>query len=247
MWAWYAGKACLYFGSDGDTILQVTPAATGDPYLLKFTISGMTKGKLVVSNFEEALEFTEDGIYTMLVTPLNGTLAFRATVDTNGDLFFGCIDSVEEYTLGIFTPMVSQCINLMDDQGCLVLVEASCDSNNLNFAWSGLTLSARIKAKFAKVAYKTERTPYIDASGNEQVIYFDGQRERFLQVDAAPTWTHDFLYLCMAVDTLLINSTSYVVAEEEYPDIKWNKGMTLGTVELKIREKVNKLNKTNCG
>lgn len=246
MWAWYAGKACFFSGSEGDTLLQAVPVTPGETYFLKFTISGMTQGKLIIRDFEETLEFTANGTYTVLATPVTSVLSMVASVN-GSDLFYGCIDNIEMYTFGVFTPYVSQCVNLLEDQGCLVLVEASCDSNNLNFAWSGLTLSMRLKAKFAKVAYKTQKEPYIDASGNEQILYFDGQRERFLQVDAAPTWTHDFLYLCMAVDTFLINNTSYIIADDEYPEIKWNKAMIEGTVELKIREKINKINKTNCG
>jgi hypothetical protein len=246
MWSWYASKACFFSGNDGDAILQVTPQVAGNPYLLKFTISGMTQGKLQITNYDHSMEFTESGTYVVLVEPLNSTLAFRATAD-GSDLFYGCIDNVEEYPLGAFSPMVSQCINLQEDQGGLMLIEASCNSNNLNFAWSGLTLSMRIKAKLAKVAYKTQREPNIDSAGEEQIIYFDGHRSRFLQVDAAPIWTHDFLYLCMAADTLNIDSVSYVIDEEEYPDIKWNKSFKEGTVEMKIKPRVNKLNKTNCG
>jgi len=245
-WTWYSGKACFFSGNDGDMLLQVVSQTPGESYLLKFTISGLTQGKVEIKNYEETLEFTENGTYTVLVTPENTTLAFLAR-SVGMDLFSGCIDDVELYSLSIFTPYASQCISLLTDQGCLMLVEASCNSSNLNFNWTTLSLTMRIKAKLAKLAFKTQRGPYIDASGNEQILYFDGQRERFLQVDHTPTWTHDFLYLCMAVDTLLINGTSYVIAEDEYPDIKWNKAMIEGTVELRIREKINKLNKTNCG
>ena len=64
-WVSSGGKACFSTGVDGDMLLQVVPQTPGDKYILKFTISGMTQGKLRVDNYEETLEFTEDGLYTV--------------------------------------------------------------------------------------------------------------------------------------------------------------------------------------
>lgn len=248
-WTWYSGKACLLSGSEGDMILQTISQLAGNQYVIKFDILGMTQGKLKLNNYEEKLEFTEDGSYAVLGTALNSTLVFTGELDGNGELFNGCIDNVAAYQFSTFQSIAcSPCINVQAQQDeCLLVFTVSDTGTNLGFDWSDLELKARIKARFAKGDYDTRKESFDDNGGDYIITYFDGKKNKSLLVDAAPGYIHDFLYMCMGVSSLLINGVEYNFVDDDYPSITWNKTLTEGTVELRIRKKNYKLNKTNCG
>jgi hypothetical protein len=248
-WIFYSGKACLFSGADGDMILQDINMSIGTQYVLVFTISGMTQGVLEVQGFEESFEFTEDGTYAIVGTASNDKVTFLGREDESEFLFDGCIDSVQAYTFASQTSSAcSPCINVREDQDdCLLLITAENDNNALNFNWTGLTLKARIDARFARVDYSTNKEDLDDNGGDHIVTYFDGKKNRDLLVQAAPIYIHDFLFMCMGVDTFKINGVEYSIVDDKYPAIEWNKQFTEGAVEIKIRKKNYKLTKTNCG
>lgn len=248
-WTWYSGKACLLSGSEGDMILQTISQMAGNQYVIKFDIVGSTQGILRLNNYEETNDFIEDGSYAVIGTAENGTLVFSAHEDGNGDLFNGCIDNVAVYQFSTLTSLAcSPCINVQADQDdCLLLITVTNSGTALGMQWDDLELKARIKAKFAKVDYDTKAESFDDSAGDYITTYFDGKKNRSLLVDAVPVYMHDFLYMCRGVDSLTINGVEYSFVWEDYPSITWNKTITEGTVELPIRKKNTKLNKTNCG
>lgn len=248
-WIWYSGKACLLSGNPGDMILQVIAQNPGTQYVIKFTISGMTQGMLKLDNYTEVHEFEENGTYAVLGTAQNGTLVFTGENDDNGDLFDGCIDSVEVYSFASQeTLSCSPCINVASDlDSCLLTITAENNNNALNFGWDGLTLKARIGARFARAEYLDNKEAFDDNAGDHIVTYFDGKKNRDLLIDPAPIFIHDFLFMCRGVDTFKINGVEYSLVDDKYPAIVWNKSLKEGTVELKVRKKNFKLNKTNCG
>lgn len=247
-WIWYSGKACLFSGNPGDMILQVTSQVAGSQYVIKFTITGMTQGKIRLNNYTETHDFEENGTYAVLGTAQNSTLVFTGELDDDGNLFNGCIDVIENYSFSSQTSIAcSPCVNVEAEQDeCLLLMTAENVNNALGFGWSGLTLKARIGAKFAKVEYDENAEEIDDNSGDRITTYFDGKKNRNLQIEAAPIFIHDFLFMCKGVDTFKIGGVEYAIIDK-YPQITWNKGETEGTVELKVRKKNYKLNKTNCG
>lgn len=247
-WTWYSGKACLLSGNPGDMILQVVSQSAGIQYVIKFTISGMTQGKLKLNNYEEEIEFEENRTYAVVGTAVNGTLVFTGELDGSGDLFNGCIDGVEVYTLASQTEIsCSPCLNVREEQDeCLLVMTAESTGNALNFNWEGLTLKARIGARFAKVEYDETSEELDDNNGEHLTVYFDGKKNRNLQIDAAPIFVHDFLFMCKGVDSFKINGAEYVILDR-YPSINWNRKETEGTAELRVRKKNYRLNKTNCG
>lgn len=247
-WTWYSGKACLLSGSEGDMILQVISQSAGNAYVIKFDIVGMTQGKIKLNNYEENYEFDSDGSYAVVGTAINSTLVFTGELDENGDLFNGCIDNVAVVQFGnLVEEACSPCINVKEEQDdCLLLLTVENTGNALNFDWSDLTLKARISAKFAKVEYETREESFDDNGGDYITTYFDGKKNRNLQVSAAPIYIHDFLFMAKGVDSLTINGTAYVIVNDGYPSIAWNKTFTEGTVELLVRKRNSKLNKTNC-
>lgn len=247
-WSWYSAKACYMGTSGGEVLHQPSVFTVGNYYVLKFTISGLTQGELNTASLSGTHIFSEDGTHVVYGQAVSTSLFFQAAYDDFGNIFNGCIDFVEVYNFSSFSEFaVSPCLQVQDDDGCLMLIEATNNHDALGFAWNDLTLSARIDAKFAKVQYKTDMETSVDSLGNKTVIYFDGNRIRSLLVQAAPGFIHDFLYMCMAVDGFSINGTDYVMQDEEYPSIKWNTRLLEGTVELLLRKKIAKLNKTNCG
>ncbi len=246
-WIWYGGKACFFSGNEGDMILQPISMDVGTQYIIKFTITGMTQGVVKINNFEEVNEFTEDGTYATLGTAINGILVFTAELDEDDDLFYGCIDQVEVYSFSSQVATVSPCISVQTTQPeCLLLMTAENNNNALNFKWDNLILKARIGAKFAKVEYQEDSEELDDNGGDHIATYFDGKKNRLLQIEAAPIFIHDFLFMCKGVDTFKIGGVEYVIIDK-YPTIVWNKAGTEGTAELKVRKKNYKLNKTNCG
>jgi hypothetical protein len=247
-WEWDNGAACLSSGSEGDMILEPISMVAGTQYIIKFTISGMVQGVLRLNNFQDVNEFTEDGTYVVFGTAVNGTLVFTGELDDDDYLFYGCIDSVEVYSFASQSTLgCSPCINVQATQPeCLLLMTAENDNNALNFAWDGLVLKARISAKFAKVEYDEDSEDLDDNGGDHITTYFDGKKNRLLQLNAAPVFIHDFLFMCKGVDTFKIGGVEYAIIDK-YPSITWNKGETEGVAELKVRKKNYKLNKTNCG
>jgi hypothetical protein len=248
-WIWYSGKACLMSGDSGDYLLQDINMTIGNRYIIFFTVSGMTSGRLSIGNFEENNIITDNGAYAILGTALGDKLIFTGLTDDNDELFNGCIDSVYVFTnFDSISPIAcSPGINVKEEQDeCLLLVTAENDNNALGFQWAGLTLKARIPAKFAKVEYD-ESTEELDDNGGDHITtYFDGKKNRNLQVSASPIFIHDFLFMCKGVDTWGINGVQYSQIDK-YPAINWNTSEKEGTVELKVRKKNYKLNKTNCG
>lgn len=248
-WTWYSGKACLLSGSEGDMILQTISQSGGNQYIIRFDIVGMTQGKLKLDNYEETFEFDINGSYAVVGTAENSTIVFSGELDEDENLFNGCIDNVAVYSFSSGNSLAcSPCINVSEDQDeCLLLFTVTDTGVNLNFDWTDLELKARIKAKFAKVDYDTRKEAFDDNGGDYLVTYFDGKKNRNLLVDAVPVFMHDFLYMCIGVDSLIIGTTEYKIIEDDYPSITWNHTLKEGTVELRIRKKNNKLNKTNCG
>lgn len=247
-WIWYSGKACLLSGDNGDYLAQDVNMTPGTQYIVFFTVSGMSSGRLAVGNFDETHVISENGTYALAGEAASDTVIFTGLIDSDGDLFNGCIDSVRvfEFT-GLEELACSPCINVQEELGGCLLVTAENDNTALNFNWNDLILKARIPAKFAKVEYDTSKESLDDNGGDRITTYFDGKKNRSLQVDASPVFIHDFLYMCMGVDTLKFNGVEYVIVDDNYPNITWNKSETEGTVELKVRKKNSKLNKTNCG
>ncbi len=247
-WSWYSGKACYLGTSGGEILLQVDVFTPGELYVMKFTVSGQSKGKLRASSLSGTHIYTEDGTYVVYGTASIADLQFIADLDDSDEIFDGCIDSIEVYNFSQLEEFAtSPCLQVQDDAGCLMLIEATNETDALGFNFDDLTLSLRLDAKFAKVEYKTDMEASVDSEGNKSIIYFDGNRIRSLLVQAAPTYIHDFLYMCMAIDGFSINGVDYVMQNEEYPSIKWNTRFLEGTVEIPIRKKIAKLNKTNCG
>lgn len=248
-WIWYSGKACLFSGNEGDMILQTISQTVGNQYVIKFDIVGRTQGKLKLDNYEEVHEFTTDGSYAVIGTAQNNTLVFSGELDEDDNLFDGCIDNIAVYEFNTLTSTAcSPCINVSSDQDeCLLLFNVTNTGTQLGFQWDDLELKTRIKARFAKADYESRKEAFDDNGGDFIITYFDGKKQRMLLVDAVPVYIHDFLFMCMGVDTLTINSVEYVLIDDEYPSITWNKSMTEGTVELKLRKKNYRLNKTNCG
>jgi hypothetical protein len=247
-WIWYSGKACMLSGNPGDMIFQSISQTIGVQYVIKFTVSGMTQGMLRLNNYEETNEFTENGTYAVPGIAENSLLIFTGELDDDDNLFDGCIDGVEVYSFESQEILAcSPCINVQQDQGSCLLMTAENDNNALNFQWDGLTLKARISAKFARVNYDSDAEELDDNGGDHITTYFDGKKNRDLLVDAVPVFIHDFLFMCKGVDTFKINGVEYSLVDEKYPSITWNKSLKEGTVELKVRKKNYKLNKTNCG
>lgn len=248
-WTWYSGKACFFSGSAGDMILQPISQTAGNQYVIKFDVIGLTQGKIKLNNYEENFEVDNNGSYAVLGTAQNNTLVFTAELDSNDDLPIGsCIDNVEVFQFSTFSPLAcSPCINVQETQDeCLLLFTVTNTGTALGFNWDALELTTRIKAKFAKSDYETKKEAFDDSAGDYIITYFDGKKNRSLLVDAVPVYIHDFLFMCMGVGSLVIGETEYVLVDDDYPSISWNKSITEGTVELKIRKKNYKLNRTNC-
>jgi hypothetical protein len=248
-WIWYSGKACLLSGNPGDMILQSIAQVAGTQYVIKFTISGMTQGIMRLNNYTETHDFTQNGTYAVLGTAVNSTLIFTGELDEDDALFNGCVDTIAVYTFASQTELAcSPCLHVAEQlDTCLLLVTAENDINALNFSWTDLVLKARIGAKFARVDYQTSKEDLDDNGGDHIVTYFDGKKNRDFLVDPAPVFIHDFLFMCMGVDTFKIAGVEYSLVDDKYPSITWNKSLKEGTVELKVRKKNYKLNKTNCG
>lgn len=246
-WTWYSGKACLLSGNEGDMILQTISQIAGTKYVIRFDIVGMTKGILRLNNYEEILEFTSNGSYAVIGTAINGTLVFTGQSDDDG-LFDGCIDNVAAYTFSSLSLQAcSPSISVQENQDdCLLLLQVSNSGTQLGMQWDDLDLKARINAKFAKVEYDAKLESFNDSAGDYITTYFDGKKNRLLQVEAAPLFIHDFLFMCRGAETVLINGIEYSFVWEEYPSITWNHSITEGTVELLVRKKNSRLNKTNC-
>jgi hypothetical protein len=250
-WIWYSGKACLLSGESGDYILRDIDMTIGLRYLVFFSVSGMSAGRLSIGNFEETEVISGNGGYAITGIAAGDKLIFTGLTDSEGDLFNGCIDTVRVFAFSEFSDFenigCSPCINVEEEQDeCLVLVTAENSNNALGFGWEGLTLKARIGAKFAKVEYDENSEELDDNGGDHITTYFDGKKSRNLQIAAAPIYVHDFLFMCKGVDTLKINGVEYSIIDK-YPSITWNPSEKEGTVELKVRKKNYKLNKTNCG
>jgi hypothetical protein len=248
-WSFSGGKACFSAGSAGDMLVQSDIMTIGQNYVLMFDVSSTTQGKLVIEGIDGTYEFTEDGTFSIYGTATHTSLFFIAQ-SSSSLLFDGCIDNLYLYTAsGLVPTYTSPALNVMTQDDSLVLLEASNETDALNFLWEGtsLSLSTRIKSKFQKVSYETKLETDNDSSGERIVHYFDGQKIRYWQVDPVPVYIHDFLYLCIALDNVYINDVPYVIVEDTLPEIEWNKKQTEGTVEMKVRKRTAKLNKSNCG
>jgi hypothetical protein len=244
-WEWDAGYA-QYLTETGFGLLTQDILTIGGTYIIGFDIVEVDEevGTVILSGAEGSPSYNtaESHVFTGEVT--STFLEFQPDTDE------AAIDNVFVYSLNPNDATLiscSPCINVQETQPeCLLLMTAENDNNALNFAWDGLILKARIDAKLAKVEYDEDTEDLDDSSGDHITTYFDGKKNRFLQIDPAPIFIHDFLFMCKGVDTFKIAGVEYSIVDK-YPSIIWNKGEKEGTAELKVRKKNYKLNKTNCG
>lgn len=248
-WGWSDGGAAYVPESGLDPLEQADLFTIGETYTITFTINNLEESGdsgVRIDSIAGTPEYTESGTYTVTGVAIAVDLIFTPYEDPGGVADF-TLDNIAAYSMPDNPIVCSPCINVQETQPeCLLLVTAENDSNALNFVWSGLTLKARINAKFSKVEYDEDSEDLDDNGGDHIRTYFDGKKNRNFQIDPAPIFIHDFLFMCKGVDTFKISGVEYVIIDK-YPSITWNKGETEGTAELKVRKKNYKLNKTNCG
>lgn len=249
-WSFTSNKEC-FTGSGGEILTQTGVFTVGQAYIIKFFVTDRTQGILRFISVTGEHVIDANGVFTIFGIALTTSFFLQADQDEDNLMFDGCVDNIEAYLVGdpqsIQLDYVSQCLNIQSDQGCLLHIEAINNNDSLNFNWDDLILSMRLNGKLAKVDYNgTQKEMVLDSSGNLNPIYFNGNRTRSLLIEAAPVWVHDFLYMCMAVDGFKINGDFYIIQESDYPEIEWNKKFTEGTVELQVRKRVYKLNRSNC-
>lgn len=92
-WIQSDGAACYDSASPGFALSQVGALTAGKVYVIEFTISNMTQGKLVLDSLEGKPEYEEDGDYQTIGIATSNNLTFIGE-QLLGSTFNGCIDSV---------------------------------------------------------------------------------------------------------------------------------------------------------
>lgn len=92
-WIFSGGKACYDSASSGYALSQDDILDVGSLYVIAFTISGMTQGKLILDSIEGKPEYTEDGEYQVIGLANQESLSFIGE-SYLGYVFDGCLDDV---------------------------------------------------------------------------------------------------------------------------------------------------------
>lgn len=139
-WVASSGKACYVSLVEGYAISQSGILTIGKLYSVSVTISGMTKGKLVLDSLVGKPEFTEDGVYSVVGIAEIADLVFIGAKSII-DVFDGCIDDVGAR----LAPMYQIIDQIIDGNGNIVFTQVdetgitgSSDNIQYEIDWSGL-------------------------------------------------------------------------------------------------------------
>lgn len=101
-WIQSNGSACYGSASPGFALSQTGILENGNIAYIRFTISNITQGKLVLDSLEDKPEYTEDGEYEVIGIATSNNLTFIAEA-VLGTTFDGCIDAVEARIIPFIT------------------------------------------------------------------------------------------------------------------------------------------------
>lgn len=101
-WIQNSGSACYNTSTPGFALSQNGILEIDQLYLIEFSISNMTQGKLILQSIEGQPEYTEDGDYSIVGKALSLNLTFIGD-EKDGDTFDGCIDSVSARLIPFIT------------------------------------------------------------------------------------------------------------------------------------------------
>jgi hypothetical protein len=101
-WVQSGGAACYNTATPGYVLYDTGALTAGVLVHVKFSISSMTQGKLVLDSIAGKPEYTEDGEYEVTGVATSNNLAFIGE-EYLGDVFDGCIDDVSARIIPLYT------------------------------------------------------------------------------------------------------------------------------------------------
>jgi hypothetical protein len=101
-WIQSGGAACYNTATPGYSLYDTGALTIGALAYVKFTISSMTQGKLVLDSIAGKPEYTEDGEYEVIGIATSSNLTFIGE-EHLGSVFDGCIDEVSARIVPIYT------------------------------------------------------------------------------------------------------------------------------------------------
>lgn len=134
-WIYSSGKACYNTDVPGFTLSQTGLMEIGKLYVLNFSISNMTKGKLTVPTITNGLNYTTNGDYQIIGLATYEDLIFLP--GSFSGVFDGCLDVVELREIPFYSIVDSEdnvVFTLEDETG----VTSSRGYVQYNIDWSDL-------------------------------------------------------------------------------------------------------------
>lgn len=101
-WIQSSGAACYSSGTAGFAISQSGILSIGNLFVIEFSISNMTHGKLIIDSIEGKPEYTENGDYQIIGIAASNNLTFiGGSILSN--VFDGCIGNIEARIIPFYT------------------------------------------------------------------------------------------------------------------------------------------------
>ena len=140
---------------------------------------------------------------------------------------------------------VSSCFQIVPEDECLNLVEATCDCEGYDFSFlTGFKLSMRTGLLFTNASYKFSENTNTQSNGVLQRTF--AERKKFWTVNTNSKYAldeplHDALSLMLHCDNLQVDGVDYFCDDKDYA-IKWDVNGTLkvaeSSFELSLKDSV---------
>lgn len=239
---------------DADSIRSPDYLCVGLTYTVEFTIGNFPTGASIqMRNGTNSTGFkSAAGTYSLTFIAETEYLTFdgQATAD-NGEAWVDYIVITPELPQNSDQyDYCSQPLQVIEEgEYCTLLLEGCNDSDAFGFCFvgSGFQPSVRVQAKLQPAQPNTTGIFEINSLGTRSPKYSEVRVVNNLKIIETAVYIWQFLFKWAYLDNTTIDAEAYVMEEDNFQDVTWNKFNTKGTGSIPMGIKTQGMFKTNCG
>ena len=249
-WIKFTGKD----EGDADSIKSPDFLCVGLPYEVQFTIGNFpTNAGIKMRNGTNSTGFKfAAGTYTLTFVAETEYLIFDGqSVGADGEAWVDAIqiNPLQPQTSDSFDYCSQPFQSIDDGEYCTQLLEGCNDSDAFGFCFvgSGFQPSVRVQSKLQPAQPNTTGIFEINSLGTKSPKYSEVRVVKNLKIIETAVYIWEFLFKWAYLDNTTIEGEAYVMEEDSFQDVTWNKFNTKGTGSIPMGEKTQGMFKTNCG
>lgn len=239
---------------DADSIRSPNFLCVGLAYEVQFTIGNFpTNAGIKMRNGTNSTGFKfAAGTYSLTFVAETEYLIFDGqSVGSDGEAWVDSILIIQDPSENSETyDYCSQPLQVINDgEYCTQLLEGCNDSDAFGFCFvgSGFQPSVRVQSKLQPAQPNTTGIFEINSLGTRSPKYSEVRVVKNLKIIETAVYIWEFLFKWAYLDNTTIDGEAYVMEEDSFQDVTWNKFNTKGTGLIPMGEKTQGMFKTNCG